>query len=369
MKIVILDFDDIKNPLLNAGQARATFEVGKRLVKKGHKVTVIASRYPDSHKRVEEGISYKHIGLGSTNIKLNNLAYILSLPFTVRKLEADIMVECFTAPISTLFSPLFTKIPVVGLPTMFSADQFAKKYHLPFDLVEKIGCRFYKYFLPYTKFFDQKMKKINPQVTSKIVPEGVGEEYFEIKKKKPKHILFLGRFDVYQKGLDLLLQAYRKSAGDISYPLIIAGKGPDEKKIKTMIAKLGLQDKVKIVGPAYGEKKFKLLSESIFVAFPSRHEGFSIFALEAMASGSPLVAFDIQGLSWTNGLMPKARPFDVNQYSNLLKNSAYEKLAKVLGKKTRTFASSYSWDNVADKFADFFTEILQKEKYRNLMLQ
>lgn len=364
MKIVILDFDDTKNPLLNAGQARSTFEVGKRLVKKGHMITVISSKYPGSSERVDNGISYKHIGLGSANIKLNNLIYILSLPFTVRKLKADIIVECFTAPMSTLFSPLFTKIPVVAIPTMFSADQFAQKYHLPFDLIENIGCRFYKYFMPYTEYFDQKMKKINRRITSKIVTEGVGEEYFKIQKKKAKHILFLGRLDVYQKGLDLLLQAYQKSVREISYPLIIAGFGPDERKIRKMIINLGLQNKVKMVGPAYDKKKFKLLSQSAFVAFPSRWEGFSLFVLEAMACGLPLAAFDIQGLSWANGLVSKASAFDVSQYSFLLKKYSNMNLTRSLSESLRTFARSYTWDNVADQYADFFAEILENESMK-----
>lgn len=67
LQIVYLDFDDIKNPLLNAGQARATAEVGKRLALKGHKVTSVCSRYPGAKDRIENGIKYTHIGLGSIN--------------------------------------------------------------------------------------------------------------------------------------------------------------------------------------------------------------------------------------------------------------------------------------------------------------
>jgi len=132
MNITFLDFDDIKNPLLSAGQAHATFEVGRRLVQKGHKVKVISSKYPGFKDRVEEGIEYRHIGVGTNNIRLNNFLYIFFIPFAVRKLKADIIIECFTAPISTLFSPLFSKIPVIGLPSMFNAKEFTKKYCLPF---------------------------------------------------------------------------------------------------------------------------------------------------------------------------------------------------------------------------------------------
>ena len=115
LHIAFLDFDDLKNPLLSGGQARATYEVGKRLVKLGHTVTIICSRYPGSKDYVGDGIFYKHIGLGSNNIKLNNAVFFLALPFAVANFKADAMIECFTAPISTCFSPLFTKTPVIGI--------------------------------------------------------------------------------------------------------------------------------------------------------------------------------------------------------------------------------------------------------------
>ena len=141
--------DDLKNPFWAAGQARATREVGKILAKR-HQVTVYSSKYPGYKDYQEDGITYKHIGVVSKSPKLTNLFYILSVPFTVSKVDSDIIVENFNAPISTSFAPLFTKIPVMGLPTMFAAEEFAKKYHLPFDWIEKFGCRFYKYFFDIT---------------------------------------------------------------------------------------------------------------------------------------------------------------------------------------------------------------------------
>jgi len=363
MNITFLDFDDIKNPLLGAGQARATLEVGRRLVGKGHTIVVLCSKYPGFKDRIENGIEYKHIGLGTKDIRINNVAYIASIPFAVRNIKnADIIVECFTAPISTLFSPLFTKIPVVGLSTSFEAERFSKMYHLPFDRIEKFGLRFYKYFISLSPFFEEKMKKVNPGVISTVIPEGVGKEFFEIKRKKPKHILFLGRFDVGQKGIDLLLKAYSKIINKAKYPLVIAGKGPDEKKIFELIKSLRLEKKVSMVGPAYGKKKEQYLSSALFVAFPSRNETFSCFALEALASGLPLIAFDIPGIRWTGNIVAKkAKAFDINEYAHLLLSSMDEEKMNALSKKARLLASHFTWDNVTDQFEDFFFFVLKRE--------
>lgn len=365
LEVVFLDFDDIQNPILGAGQARATFEVGRRLASRGHLITVISSKYPGYRDRIESGIQYRHIGLGSQNIRLNNIFYILMLPFFVSKIKSDIIVECFTAPISTLFTPLWTKVPVVAQPTSFEAERFSKIYHLPFHMIEGFGLRFYRYFLPYTSYLEEKMKKINPKVVSKTVPEGVGEEYFKIKRTKPQFILFLGRLDVSQKGIDLLLGAFAKIKDKIPYLLVIAGKGPDEKKVKKLISSLGLGSKVSMVGPVYGQEKFKILSRSLFVAFPSRNEGFSLLSLEALASGLPLVAFDIPSLSWTDKTISlKAKPFDVDDYAHKLKLATNPKIIGPLRDNCREFVKKYTWNNVSDEYESFFKEVLARERTR-----
>lgn len=360
MKIIFLDFDDIKNPLLGAGQAKASYEVGSLLSKRGHVVEVICSKYPKYEDRIDNGISYKHIGLGSKNIRLNNAAYILSIPLYVSFLKADIIIECFTAPISTLCSQLFTKIPVVGLPTSFEAERFSKLYKFPFDRIQNWGLKTYKYFLPYTKYFDQKMRAVNPKIISKIVPEGVGDEFFTYPRKTPKYILFIGRYDMGQKGIDLLIKAYAKIANKVSYPLVLAGHGPDEMRIRSLIGRLKLRDKITVHGSAFGSVKKKLLSEALFVAFPSRHEGFSLFSLEALASGLALVGFDIPGLFWTNkNVALKAKPYDIDEYAQLLHSMTNSQTAEKMGKASREFARNYTWENVANQFELFFTKILK----------
>ena len=361
MNILFLDFDDIANPLLGAGQARATVEVGKRLVQKGHTVTSICSKYPDYKDRVENGIKYQHIGIGSTNIRLNNFFYILSVPFALLRAKADIIVECFTAPMSTLCAPLFTRTPVVGLPTSFDADRFAKQYHLPVHWLERYCLRFYTYFMPYTPAYDKKMKKYNPSVISKLIPEGVSPEFFAIKQKTPKYILFLGRIEINQKGIDLLLKAYAKIAKIAKYPLVIAGKGPDEKKMHELIARYKLESYVSFVGPAYGAKKSTLLSEALYVVMPSRNEGFSLFSLEALASGLPIIGFDIDGFSWTtNQPVLKAAAFDTDDYAKKMLSAMKPTVSSTLRSTARKSVKNFTWDAVAYEFELFFKAIITK---------
>lgn len=364
MNIAILDLDDIQNPLLGAGQATATYEVGKRLAKRGHTITVYCSKFPGYTDRVQEGIRYVHIGVNTSNIKLNNFLFILLAPFAVMRLrDADILIESFVAPISTLFSPLFTRIPVIALPSMFNAAEFSRKYHLPFTWIERFGMRFYRYMLPYSETDKNKALSMNKVITYSIVPQGVSGEYFAIRQKTPKHILFLSRFDIAQKGIDLLLHAYKKIADNIEYPLVLAGHGPDEKEIRKLIHTLGLEKKVTIVGSAYGDMKKKLMSEALYTVFPSRHDEMCLWALESLAGGLPLIGFDIPESKWmTKKITMKAKAFNIDQYADILVSAAKKNVIQPLRINSRIFAKQYSWETVVDKFEQFFTLVLSKER-------
>ncbi len=367
LHIIFLDFDDIKNPFLGAGQARSTYEVASRMIKKGHKVTVISSRYPGYKDRFEKGIYYRHIGVGTKNIRLNNIAYIFSLPFIVRRLQADIIIECFTAPISTLCSPLFTRIPVVGKSTSFEANRFANIYHLPFDKVEKYGSRLYKYFIASTNSAAKKITELNSHTKTTVIHEGVGDEYFTNQPAKRKYILFLGRLDISQKGIDILLHAYKKISSKTMYPLVIAGHGPDKKRIEDMIHQLGLEGKVSLVGPAYDNKKRSLLKHAAVVALPSRYEGFSLFTLEALASGVPVVSFNIKGLEWTrNTGIEKAVPFNFNEYAKILLKTAEKGKLKANIAAYKKVAKRYSWDSITEQYLTFFHGIVENNKKDNV---
>ena len=144
---------------------------------------------------------------------------------------------------------------------------------------------------------------------------------------------------------------------------MIAGNGPDEDKIKEMINDLKLENRVKLIGPAYAEKKFQLLSEALFVALSSRHEGFCIFALEALASGLPLVAFDIPGIFWADcKAVVKSRPFSIDRYANnLVKTASKLNILDQKRKQAQQFARQFTWDSTADQYEDFFYQVLASE--------
>jgi glycosyltransferase involved in cell wall biosynthesis len=104
------------------------------------------------------------------------------------------------------------------------------------------------------------------------------------------YILFLARLHPV-KGLDLLAEAFatlcKKHA---RLRLVIAGPdfgagGP----LKEQVARLGVSDRVHLVGPLYGVEKKEAMAGALCFCLPSFHEGFSMSIAEAMAARTPAV--------------------------------------------------------------------------------
>jgi len=353
--------DDIRNPHWGSGQATATREIGKRLAQK-NSITVYSSKYPGFKDYKEDGIFYQHIGIGTKFAKVNNLFYLLTLPFTVRKIKADIIIEHFTAPISTCFSPLFTKIPVVGLSSFFASSEMSKKYGINFEFIEKFGGRFYKYGISLNKSHAAKMKMYNPSIVVRIIPNGVDKKYLSMKTDEKRYILFIGRIDIFQKGLDMLIDAFKKAAEKIEDDLYIMGSGSvsEEQQMISLIEKNGLGKRVKFLGRKTGKEKDDYLRKAKFAVFPSRYEGQSLSFLECMALGKSIVCFALDDLKWLDEKASiKVKPFSIDELSEkiilLSKNKPFRRL---IGKYAKEQSALYLWDKTAEAYGKFLTAIV-----------
>lgn len=135
-----------------------------------------------------------------------------------------------------------------------------------------------------------------------IIPNGVDLEEFQvqpdnaIREKIPelngrRRILFLSRLHP-KKGLDNLLQAWKKAAPDFKdWQLLIAGSGDPayEKKLKDLSHDLILSKSIVFLGSLYGETKKQILAAADVFVLPSFSEGFSVAVLEAAAAGLPVL--------------------------------------------------------------------------------
>jgi glycosyltransferase involved in cell wall biosynthesis len=114
-----------------------------------------------------------------------------------------------------------------------------------------------------------------------------------------RFVLYIGGFDVRKQVNQLLLAySYVGPAEGADVPLVIAGKEPQWGSpvfpdLRKYVADLNISDYVQWIGRVDEADKPSLYRLADLTVFPSRYEGFGLPVLEAMASGTPVVANQI----------------------------------------------------------------------------
>lgn len=112
------------------------------------------------------------------------------------------------------------------------------------------------------------------------------------------NLFFLGRLDVYNKGIDLLINAFSQITNIEDTKLTIQGQDwGDKKSLEAQTAKLSLHEKVIFLNPDYDQSPALLIQKYDIFCIPSRFEGFSLAALEAMLAGRVLLVSEIAGIA------------------------------------------------------------------------
>lgn len=109
-------------------------------------------------------------------------------------------------------------------------------------------------------------------------------------------LLAVGRM-VPKKGFDILLKSYAMIERDEPcVRLMLVGDGPEYGALQLLARDLGIDGKIEWRGVQKHEAVIQSIEASDLVVVPSRAEPFGLVALEAMASGKPVVATRVGGL-------------------------------------------------------------------------
>ncbi|MEY4372506.1 MAG: hypothetical protein RL219_1275 [Actinomycetota bacterium] len=139
----------------------------------------------------------------------------------------------------------------------------------------------------------------------RLVPVGVDIDLFRPLpnvSRKPGQLITTASADVALKGLQYLLEAMAKLRTERDIRLTIIGK-PRAGHSMDLIERLGLKPYIDFVSGVSDERIVELYAEAELAVVPSLYEGFSLPAIEAMATGICLVAT-------TGGALPEVTGTD-----------------------------------------------------------
>ncbi len=183
-----------------------------------------------------------------------------------------------------------------------------------------------------------------------------------------KVVLYVGRFDP-RKGIETLVRAVSKLHSAKNIQLIIGGgsrpgesDGIERERIEKIVAELGMSNTT-FPGRLSPEILPYYYAAADVSVVPSHYEPFGLVAIEAMASGTPVVASDVGGLQFTvvpeeTGLL--APPQDVAAFATaidrILSNPEWRDKLGQAGRKR--VEAKFSWHGVAAQLSDLYTQLL-----------
>jgi len=367
LRILHADTDDLGNPL-RGGQPVRTFAVNSRLAAR-HDITVFTSVYKNCQRRLERsGVRYRRLGFRLPPFGLSpHLSFLAALGPVVARTPHDLVVEEFTPPVGFCGLAWWTRAPVVINVQWNFFHQWEKRYHLPFSRWMKRLARSgrYRYVIVQSDAMGREMQSLLPGATIRRIASGIDDEAFIESRGEGDYVLYLGRLDIEHKGLDLLIEAWRKVCGPAKIPLIIAGDGPARAELEATVEREGLAGLVRFIGRVEGAAKRDVLGRCRLFAMPSRYETFGIVGAEAMAASKPVVCFNIDHL---NELAAPPWAEHIAKFDSEAFGRAVARLwlspgrCQTMGEEARRRAQEYRWDVIARQQEEFYFEIISRRE-------
>jgi phosphatidylinositol alpha-mannosyltransferase len=179
------------------------------------------------------------------------------------------------------------------------------------------------------------------------------------------NILFVSRLEK-RKGLNYLLEAFKQVKREIpNSRLIIVGPGTRlRRKYEREVRRSHLEDVIFTGLISYEELPRYYKTADVFCAPAICRESFGIILLEAMATGKPVVASNIEGYASVlthnvDGLL--VPPADKDMLARaLISLLTDESLRREMGARGRAKALEYSWERVSQNVMNYYIRVLSQ---------
>jgi D-inositol-3-phosphate glycosyltransferase len=213
-----------------------------------------------------------------------------------------------------------------------------------------------------------------PPTRVEVIPLGVDLERFQPRDRATARralgvgtderiLLAIGRIQPL-KGLDILIRALADMTDRTGVRLLVIGGDdraqPEIARLRATADEVGVADAVAFVGPVPHGDLPVYYNAADLVVVPSFYESFGLVAVEAMASGVPVVASRVGGLASTVAdgrtgyLIPWRCPEPFAEKIELLLRN--EPLRLALGAAGVERMQAYSWRSVAERLRTLYAE-------------
>ena len=257
--------------------------------------------------------------------------------------------------------PFLVRSPGVDIPGF--EERYRPVYPILAPLVREIW-RCSRGYIVSSSFHEELAKRHDPTVLTNVIVNAVDCERFSPRVRdssREKTIILCVARLVRRKGVaDLLraLAAVFEASPSLraSTELVLAGTGDDEGSLKELAASLGISSNVRFLGFVDRDQLPALYRSADLFTLPSHNEGMSNAALEALASGLPLLLTAVGGTAeivehGVNGLV--VPPGDIAILASALRDLLCDsgRLAE-MGAESRVRAALFDWHAVTKQYLE-----------------
>lgn len=363
--IVVLKFP----PKWLAGTEIATYNIAKKLAKKGHEIHVITmldEGLPEY--TLEEGFFIHRVPCAKSFLKTFSMWFRFFLK--IRSINPDIIhVQSIPLSVPAFFMRIISNrnyiVWVQGsdiyAPTAFLklfSPLLLKKASIIIALTEGMKAEIHK------KFKRDTVVIPNGIELDKFKTELTGPSKMQNGVSSPDNylkIIFVGTLRQI-KGIRYLIEAM--SIIRLNNPhveLVIVGDGEEKEYLQKLTSDLNLNNCVSFVGKVPNDDIPQYMKEADLFVLPSLSESFGIVNIEAMASGLPIVSTNVGGLPYLikdgiNGFLVNPKdPDAIAEKSLLILNDM--NLKERISQNNLAAAKKYSWDYIIERLADEFNKV------------
>lgn len=168
-----------------------------------------------------------------------------------------------------------------------------------------------------------------------------------------KIVLFLGRLDIYWKGLDTLIMGFAKlSMRHNNAALVLIGPDQDDnrRRLHDLIAREGLAERAVILDPIFGDDKFSAIASADVFAYPSNYDILPRSVREALTLGCPVL------VSEETQFGELVRRYDAGAVCEVTPDSVAERLSALLLDPERLKTLRVNAKRLAAETLDWTTE-------------
>lgn len=223
------------------------------------------------------------------------------------------------------------------------------------------------------------LDKIYHNRKSTIIPYGFQRKIKEpvIEKFPVFTVAYCGRFSVFSKGLDILLEGFANfHALHPASKLVIIGDGKEKDMLVSLATKLNIENALLFTGSLFGNDKVNLLKQCHVFAHPSRTDGIPATIVEAASLGLPCIVstatntgdyitefdagYTMQNLSapeFSQGLQIMHERIMHKNEQPVLKQNAFDMIDKV-----------FNWKNILNQFDHIYEKAMQHAEPKSQQL-